>query len=372
MRKVLTSLVIFIFAFFLFSATKVSAAFMTDKAGIVNVGKAEVINDDLFIGAQTVQIDGTVNGDVFIGAQTVKISGIINGSLHVGANTLDLGGTISGNVYAGAQNILVNSSTIGGSLLAGAATVNIDRDSSVGGSVLAGTGMLSIDSQIKRNVYAGTGSLTVGPDTVIGKNLYYASGKNQGQANISSSAKIMGTIHRSEMKTPQKDINIETAKKKIPAVINAFKLFATVISFTGALIAGFLYLKLFGKHFIKTADTVSRLFWKSFGTGFLITIAFIPGLIILCITVVGIPVAGLVFLIFLLYSYLAKIAVGSAFGNWISKKFNWKISTYGTFVLGLLAIYILKFIPVVGFLAGLAVFWTGLGALTLATFSKSK
>ena len=236
MRKIITSLLILLFAFFVFSVTSVSAKVISDEKGSVNVGKTEIINDDLFIGAETAEVAGTVNGDVFVGAQTVKISGIINGNLHVGANTFDLRGTVKGNVYAGAQNVLVSSSTIGGSLLIGAATVNIDRDSSIGGSILAGAGGLTIDSQVKRSVYAGTGNLTIGSDAIIGKDLYYSSG--QEQANISSSAKIAGSIYKSEVaKSPS---NIEGAKKLVPTAINGAKVFSSFIAFIGALIVGLL------------------------------------------------------------------------------------------------------------------------------------
>lgn len=372
MRKTLTSLTIFLAVFFLFSVTKVSAKVITEKTGPVNIGKAEIVNDDLFIGAQTVEIDGTVNGDVFIGAQTVKIAGIINGNLHVGANTLDLSGTVKGNVYAGAQNVLVSSSTIGGSLLVGAATVNVDKDSVVSGSILAGAGALSIDSQVKRSVYAGTGALTIGSDAFIGKDLYYAAGENQGQASISKSAVISGNVYKSEVKTASASAGIEAAKKQIPAAFGAVRFGSSIAFFVGSLIVAFLYLKLFGKHFTQTSDIVSKSFWKSFGVGFLVSIAFIPGLIILLITVIGIPLAGLAILMFMLYSYLAKIVVSLPLGNWVSKRFSWKMSTFGTSAFGLLTIFILRIIPVVGFLTGLVVLWTGLGALTLRMFQKSE
>jgi len=116
MRKIIASLLISVFAFLAFSASSVSAKVISSKNGDVIIPKTEVVNDDLFIGAQTAVIDGTVDGDVFIGAQTVKITGIINGNLHVGAQTLDLSGKVSGNVYAGAQSLMVSGSKIGGSL----------------------------------------------------------------------------------------------------------------------------------------------------------------------------------------------------------------------------------------------------------------
>lgn len=372
MWKVFTFLLTLVLAFFVFSVTNVSAKVITNQKGDVTIPKTEVVNDDLFIGAQTAEIDGTVNGDVFIGAQTVKITGNINGNLHVGANTLDLSGEIKGNVYTGAQTLLVSGSTIGGSLLVGAATVNIDKNSLVDGSIIAGAGSLTIDSKVARSVYAGTGNLNIGSDAKIGKDLYYATGNNQGTANISSDAKIVGNIYKSEAKVPQNNAQIQTARKEIPAAFGAFKLGSSIAFFIGSLIVAFLYLKLFGNHLTQTSGLVSKSFWKSFGTGFLVSIAFVPGLIILLITVIGIPVAGMAILLFILYSYLAKIVVGMPLGNWVSRKFNWKISNYGALVLGLLTIYILNVIPVIGFLSGLTVFWTGLGALTLKIFNKSE
>jgi len=371
MRKILTALLIFAFTFLTLSVTKVSAKTITNENGNVNIGKTEIINDDLFIGAQTVQIDGTVNGDVFIGAQSVKVSGIINGSLHVGANTLDLDGVVKGNVYAGAQNILVNGSSIGGSLLVGAASVSIDKNSSVGGSILAGAGTLSINSQVKRSVYAGTGSLQIGSDTVIGKDLYYAEG-NQGQVNISEKAKIAGSVYKSETITAQKSADMKAAKKQTSPFINGAKVMTGIISLAGALIVGLLYMKLFGQHLAQTSDLVSKSFWKVLGVGFLVTIAAVPGLIILLITVIGIPLAGLALLTLLIFSYLAKIVVASAFGNWAKQKYNWTMSNFGSLALGLAAFYVIKQIPFIGFLAGLVVLWLGLGALTLKIFSKSE
>ena len=371
MRKILTSFFIFALTFFVLSVTNVSAKIISNDKGTVNIAKTEVINDDLFIGAQTVEINGTVNGDVFIGAQTVKVTGIINGSLHTGANLLILDGIVKGNVYAGAQNVMVSGAAIGGSLLVGAATVNIDKDTSIGGSIMAGAGTLTVNSQVKRSVYAGAGNLTIGSDTKIGKDLYYTSNENQGQTNISGDAKIAGSIYKSEMKTAQGGVDNKAVKKQTSAFFGKFKVVASIISFAGALLIGFLYLKFFGKHFTQTVNLVSKSFWKSLGLGFLITIAFIPGLIILLVTVIGIPLAGLAFLTLLFYSYIAKIIVGAVFGNWISLKFSWKTSVFGTFALGLLLIYIIRLIPVIGFLTGMVVLWIGLGALTLQMFSKT-
>lgn len=372
MNRIVSASVAFVIFLFVFSVTNASAKIMTDDKGGVRVAKSEIVNDDLFIGAQTAEVEGTVNGDVFIGAQTVKITGVINGNLHAGANTLLLNGTVKGNVYAGAQNIFVSGSTIGGSMLIGAATVDVDKTTTIGGSILAGAGTLTVDSQVKRSVYVGTGSLTIGGNAKIGKDLYYATGKEPGQTNISTTAKIAGSTYKSEMRTPQPKIEAKTIRNKIPTILGTFKVISTFISFVGAMIIGFLYLKLFGGHLNQAVNMITTAFWKTFGVGFLVTISFIPALIILLVTVIGIPLAGLAILVLILFSLLAKFAVGMAAGKWVITKTGWKMSLYWTMVLGLAIFYLIKLIPVVGFITGIIVLWIGLGAFTLGVLTQKK
>jgi hypothetical protein len=92
----------------------------------------------------------------------------------------------------------------------------------------------------------------------------------------------------------------------------------------------------------------------------------------MAITIIGIPLAGIVFLILMIGVNLAKIVAGFALGVWISSKFKWnKLSSFWIMALGLLVIYILKAIPVVGGIVSITVLWVGLGALALRTFTKT-
>jgi len=370
MRRTFVSLFIFVFALFGLSANKVYAKVITEKEGDVTIAKTEIINDDLFIGAKSVTLDGTVNGDVFIGAQSIKIGGTVNGNVHTAAKTIDVSGVIRGNMYAGAQNILVTGSKIGGSLLLGGASLNIDKDSVIGGSILAGAESLMIDARVTRNVFAGTGNLNIGSGTQIGKDLYYAVGENK--ATISPEAVIIGATHVSEMKTPDNtNVDVVSMKKGALKIMAATKVGMTIIWFLGALLVGFVYMKLAEKQFSQTAGIVSGSFWKSLGLGFLVAMAFIPAVIILCMTFIGLPLAGLAVLLFLLYSCLAGTVVARALGTTLLKA-NKKAPVFGAFALGLLLIKVVELIPFVGFFTTLVVFWSGFGALTMQLFTKQK
>lgn len=364
MRKVFASLLVFVFAILFVSASSVSAKIISNENGVATVSKTEVINDDLFIGAKSVQLDGVVNGDVFIGAETVKVSGIINGNLHVGTSLFDLTGVVKGNVYVGAQSVTVTSANIGGSIIVGGATVNVDKDSVIGGSVITGAGSLNINSQVKRSVYAGVGTFILGEAAKVGKDLYYMS---DSPANISNGAKVTGATYKSETNSKK---DAEEFKKNLPGFMRGFNLAGTMVSILGALIVGLIYIKFFGRDAEETSELLSNSFWKSLGIGFVISIVFIPAVIILLITVIGIPLAGISVLVFLLYSALSKVIVGLTFGNWAKDMLKRKMSVYMTFALGLLLIYLLKMVPMVGLITGLVVFWSGLGALSIKSFGK--
>lgn len=370
MRKIITSLLITFVSIFLFSVNNTYAKVVVEEEGTVNISKNETINDDLFIGAQNAVVDGVVNGDVFIGAQTVKIGGTINGTLHVGAQSLYVTGNVTRNIYAGVQNLTLTGSKVGGSLITGGQSVLADAQTTIGGSFLAGAANITMDSKVTRNVTVATGTLSIGKEARIGKDLYYAAGEDEGLVSIENPDSIVGEIYKSEHKALEKNVKFD--KAETTKVFNAFKFVGTVVSFLGALLVGLISIKFFESHMNDASKYVSNSFWKSMGIGFLTTLVFVPASIILLLTVVGIPLVGVSAVVLILFSYLAKLVVGLSLGNYISTLFKWKLSTLGVFMLGLIGVYVLKEMPIVGFLASLVVLWSGLGGLLLHVFKADK
>jgi hypothetical protein len=250
---------------------------------------------------------------------------------------------------------------IKGSLIAGTQTLNIDKTTVIGGSVLAGSAVMTLDSQVKRNAMIGSGTLSIGDNAKVGRDLYYATGSDK--ANISSKAVVAGETHKYEAETPEPQISKEQTSKLFAGA----KVVSTIISYLGSLLIGLILFKFFQKRFVGAVSMISKSLWKSLGVGFLILISMIPALIILLITIIGIPVAGFALTIIALYMSLAKIVVGAAVGNFIATKAHWKIDTFWPFALGLLIIYVFRLIPVAGGIFGFLVMLLGVGAFFLQT-----
>lgn len=362
--------IIFLVSFlFVFFPKNVSAKVLTNKEGTVELAKNETVNDDLIIGAKKVVLNNTVNGDVFIGAEETDINGIINGNLHIGSGKVSLKGQIKGNVYIGTGNLTINESTIGGSLLIGAGSAVIDNKSLIKGSVFAGVGSITLDSKINRNLYLGAGNASLQNNTKVGMDLYYAYNESDNKISISDKAVIVGKTHSQKYNVNTKSADTKLIKKQF----ESFKLVTKFLSFVSTLVIGFIFLKLFKNYFTESSLVLSQQFWKSLGIGFLVFITFFPAILILLISIIGIPLIGVLFLILFLFIYLSKFVVSLSLGNMIAEKFKWnKLHSFWVFVLGLLAFYLLKAIPVTSGLISFLAVTVGFGALTINLFQKNK
>ena len=96
--------------------------------------------------------------------------------------------------------------------------------------------------------------------------------------------------------------------------------------------------------------------------------------LILCITIIGLPLAVAIFAIWIIIQYLAKIIAVTIFGYWIIKFFRKEKSFHLFWALGLGVVisYLLFSLPLVGGLLNLLASLIGLGAIYLYATNKSR
>ncbi len=102
----------------------------------------------------------------------------------------------------------------------------------------------------------------------------------------------------------------------------------------------------------------------------LVTLALTPILgFLLILTLIGIPLGVSVFVIFASSIYLAKLIGALNLGQQITKNPS---KPHQGFLIGIIALFILKLIPVLGWLAYLIIFLHGLGSLSLLIYALVK
>jgi cytoskeletal protein CcmA (bactofilin family) len=158
--------------FFLLTIAFVSPAYAFDgrSGDKIVIQAGNVVNDDLYVGANEFVLDGTVNGDVVAFAQTITINGTINGDLITGAQTVVVNGAVTGNIRMGGSVLFVGEkAAIGGDILGAGYSLEVRKGSTIGRDVVAAGAQIVLAGDVSRNVTAATGALQI--DGNIGGNV---------------------------------------------------------------------------------------------------------------------------------------------------------------------------------------------------------
>lgn len=388
MKKLTVSLLV-VLCSVLFFSTPAEAKVMFEEKGNIVIPKTETLDDDLFVGSETVTIDGNILGSVFAGTGKYTQSGSVKGDLVLGTGNAMLTGSVGGDIYLGAGDVTLSKLSVGGNIIAGAGNITIDKDSKIGGSlitgagnlknyasvgrsVMAGAGTVLLDGKVGKEVRVGGGEIALGPNANITGNLTYALGEETNNLTQDPKAVIVGSTSRY---TPPVKAKEDMAKAK--ADMNKFGMMASrgwlIVSFIGSLLVGFLLLKLFPKTSTGLANQIKSDLLRNLGMGFLIIVFTIPVLLVLALTVIGLPLVGILILVLALALHVAKLSASYALGRFIATQFNWnKMGVYATAFIGLALFYLLRSLPGFGWIVSILFTWTGLGAIWLYTRSNLK
>lgn len=350
--------ILFVPLLLLFSAVGVSAREQRTTK-VITLPADEVITKDFYVtGGDVVEISGTVNGDVLVGGGQVSIDGIVNGDVLAAGGVIDISGSVSedARIAGGQVNI---SGEIGRNLTVGAGDITLSETGSVAGGVVIGGGSVKLAGKVGGDVLIGAGSVIlsnlIGGDvelysgtlrltsgSQIGGDLTYTS---EDEALVDKRASISGKMLRKTPPAALVDVD-KTAASKTLKGLSAFRLQAKIISFLSALIFGLLLIKLFPKYVELTSKMITKSPWKALLTGGLFLFVTPFAVIMLLITVLGIPFAIFGLMAFGTYIYLAKIFVG----NWLGSKIpiGDKKNPYLSFGIGLAAYYLVTMIPLLG------------------------
>jgi len=355
-----------------------ASAYSVRKGDSIYVPKGEVVQGNLYAAGsnltiegkvtgdvicvgQTVNITGEVAGDVICGAQSINVSGKIGGSLRAAGNSINLNGQVSRNAMVfGATVVTSASSTVGWDFLTYAGALDlrgaIGRDLSGGGSKanLAGPigGNVKLDFGGKNK---NDQPLTIAGTAKINGSLTYAATNN---ANIETGAAIKGqTVHN----LPK----VTASKTSLP---NSGWLWGELIAIFSALIIGLVLISFWKEYILKITDLMLNKIGSSFGWGILALLLTPIIIIILLITIIGIPLSLILLALWLIALYVSKILVGILVGRSLLTNLwqKQKDSLILAMIIGTIISYIIFAIPFIGsFVALLAMLW-GLGGIILA------
>lgn len=312
------------------------------------------IKGDLVAAAQTITINGRLDGDLIAATQTVTVNGEINGNIRLAGNSAHLNGLTARNVnFVGNSLTIGKDAKIGWDLLSGA--INTDIMGTIGGSVYGGGDNLILSGKVAKDFnYSGNQSvqsIILTKDAVINGNLYY---NENAKINLQEGATIAGqtSVVKNE-KNKQPDSN-SYAWSLLYRIFAALVLGLVLIYASKKLIINL--------HTVGQEKILASFFWGLLA--FLVTPAAI---ILLTFTIIGIPLAIILLICWLLFFWLGKILTAIFLGREVLRllaknRFKDK-DLMLSLIIGVVLAWLLFSIPVVGPFLSLAASCLGLGVL---------
>jgi cytoskeletal protein CcmA (bactofilin family) len=375
----------------------------------------EVINDDLYVTAETFVLDGTVNGDLIAMGQTITINGQVDGDVMAAGQTIVVNGTVTGAMrMAGSILLLDEQASIGGDIIAAGYSLETREGSGIGQDLVFTGGQTLLAGDVARNVQAATGAFEL--RGAVGGNVNAGVGEadagfagppptlfmppssisvptvNPG-LTIDQSAKIEGNLEYTqsrELDVPagvvvgevtrrESGMNTAAAPQETTGQrilnwgLNALRTSITLI--------GLFLLWLFPRFLQGSSLKLQSSTWPSLGWGVAAYIVFfLVVLLIIVATIVGGLLFGLLTLgglagttvfvgilslfalilgFVLVTSFVAKIVFGQALGKWLLSRANsplaehrfWPMVIGVVLTVAVIALFRFPFIP--GFLGGL-------------------
>jgi len=341
-----------------FAAVPVLAAelrYELRQGDTLTIAKGEVIDEDLYIAGSNIIVDGTINGDLIAAGRTITVNGTVNGSIMAAGGTVNINGEVTHAVRVIGETLNING-TIGRDLLVAGGEFSMASTAEIGGDLLLGAGTARIDGLIKGDINSGVDSLTIAPTASIQGKLTYIS---ENEANIQSGAQIRGTITH----------KLPNVKERLTAGSIGLGLWGKVIGFLMALMLGIIIVLLAPRRVKAVTESIRTRPWASLGWGAVILVATPIAALIVCITIIGLPLGLIALALYTIAIYLTQLFVGLLIGQLIigaSRGVETRAALVGALALGLAILSLLRLIPYLGAVIGVATILFGLGAILVS------
>jgi cytoskeletal protein CcmA (bactofilin family) len=356
----------------LLSAPDVARALDIRRDQDTHVGAGETIVASLVCTGGVVTIDGTIEGDLVVGAERVTMRGTVTGSLYVFGGEVEIDGEVHGSVVGVGERVRLGG-RVDGSVTLGGERLTVAHDARIGGdSALFGEGVL-VEGVVGRDLaFAGEwievrGAIArdlhvLGADRValfdsarVGRDVRAHLWGRHDELEQQPGASVGGEV-RIEQESLVREHYLEQYRH---AGFYVMLLVGAAAAFVFGLLIYVLDPRLFG------ADGPdARGFFRSLATGFIVMLAAPVVLLLVALTVVGVPVAVLGAFILISAVYSAYVLVAGLLGQAVLKPSGPGLGAFAPSLLaGVLILSVAAALPFIGAAVRIVAVLFGLGCL---------
>jgi hypothetical protein len=348
--------------------------------GVITVAAGETIDDSLFAAGQSIEIDGNINGDLLAFAQTVTVRGNVAGNIFTGGQEVNIEGTVGGSIIGGAQDLTLARARVARNLFGFGNDVDVDGDAEITGNAIAFGESVGLEGRVGRDVIGGGSRVTIG-GTVEGDVEGFASSMRLlptaritgdvtahvdtvGDLNVADGAVVGGNTTEDLFERGP----FEQRVRRNPYYTFGFYV-SQVVRLGAAFVTGLVLLWLFPALRDVTLPTVVAVL-RSGGIGLAAMVTLPVAAFLVCLTVVGLPVGILTFILGAIGLYLSKTVLAFVIGRSLFRD-PANPPHYAVALLAGLAIVIVAInIPVIGGLASFLLTIVGFGIIVTMVFTR--
>lgn len=341
------------------------------KTKRVSIAANEVHNGWYFAGGDEVVIEGTVNGDAYVAGGYVEVDGTINGDLLVAGGMVTINGKVSDHVRGAGGTIFVQGE-VGKDITVAGGTVRIGHNAVIAGNMLAAGGSLDISGTVAKQVRIAFNDAAVngsihGDLEFAGNHLSVPAGGHV-LGNVKAVVKEKDHVVIADGSvTGNVDIAVKETKEHPQILGHApWQLWLRFFWFLGLIFAGMVIVILFPSQLRKVGATIITRWGDASIWGILAIVATPVVVMILFVTLVGIPAAIFILTVFLWLLYLSQFALGIVIAEKLFRlEGKGRLPIFGALLVGMIIVEIAVMIPYLGVLVCLAGCILGVGSVLL-------
>lgn len=334
MRVNLKRFVLFAIGFLLISSFSFSAyadtldsasnKFFTDN----NINETLDAQSDVYAIGNNLKFAGRVQADILVAGNNITIeTENVGGSIRVAGATISINSNVERNINAAAASIEIKDGTKAKGIYLASGDVNFNGEAE---DLFVNADTVTINGTITGNVKVNCSKLIIDENAKVDGTF---------EVRAEEDPIILGNFDNSKINFSK--INTDYDNESLFAGIN---IVGKIISLITAIVFCVLITLFCSRYNNRACEKLEHRAWLPFLIGFATLIVLPIAAILLCITVVGIPISVISLIIYGILIYLAPVFTGIIFGRFVLKNMN----AYLSAIIFTLIVKVITFIPYVG------------------------
>lgn len=346
------------------------------QAAVDYVPAGQVVEGPLLMSGDKIRVDGKVDGDLYATGNDVSISGEVNGDIIAAGQNISITGPVQGDLRLAAQNIRLHGITNGSASLF-CQDLDFNQQAIVAKDILLFSQSARLEGDLQRNLKGALRTLYISGN--IGQNLHLydverleldeaeiggdISYQSINKAIISSDSTVKG---EEKWKQPS-PAQPEPQKQLTPWSIWG----GLLINLLGLLIIWGLIKAWRPNLWSQIAEKAGQNLAGSIGIGLLLLLATPVLVLLLFLTVIGIPLGIILLLIYIVALYVSILIAAQYLSEVLKDRMNYSGHDIWPVLALVLVLLLAVKIPFAGWILGLLILSFGLGSIAKSLSAKN-